>query len=119
MSNYFENAAKLIGNLGAEPEVKATQNGEMVIMSVGTTTPGYRDQESGEKKGERTIWHRVVSFNPRVVNFAKHLKKGEKVAIEGFMDNRSFEKDGKTSYIHEIVADSLASLSTKSSKAAA
>ena len=113
MANYFENEAKLIGNLGAEPEVKATQNGEMVVMSVGTTTPGYRDAESGDRKGERTIWHRVVSFNPRVVNFAKHLNKGEKIAIRGFMDNRSFEKDGKTTYIHEIVADQLSSLATK------
>ena len=117
MSNYFENTAKLIGNLGGKPEVKPTANGEMVIMSIGTTGQSYKDQETGERKDGKTVWHRVVSFNPRVVNFAKHLEKGEKVAIEGYMDNRSFESQGETKYISEVVAETLASLASK--KAAA
>jgi single-strand DNA-binding protein len=113
MANYFENKAKLIGNLGGKPEVKATANGEMVIMSIGTTGQGYRDSETNERKDGKTVWHRVVSFNPRVVNFAKHLDKGEKVSVEGAMDNRSYEKDGATQYISEVVADTLSSLSVK------
>ena len=75
--------------------------------------PCDKDSDTGEREEGKTTWHRVVSFNPRVVNFAKHLDKGEKVAIEGAMDNRSFEKDGQTHYISEVVANTLASLSVK------
>ena len=108
MANYFENSVKLIGNLGQKPEVKDTATGQMATLQIATTkTSFYKDGEGKNQKREKTTWSRVVSFDPRVVKFAAKLEKGEKVAITGALESRSYEKDGVTHYVTEVVADSL------------
>lgn len=97
------NKAIIIGNLGADPEVKAFDNGgEVVNLSIATSET-WKDKTSGERR-ERTEWHRVAIFNPGLVNVAKsYLKKGSKVYIEGQLETRKWQDaSGADRYSTEI-----------------
>ncbi len=97
------NKVILIGNLGRDPEVKSFQNGGRVCNLSIATSENWRDKASGERR-ERTEWHRVVIFNENLVGVAeKFLKKGSKVYIEGQVETRKFERDGREQYTTEIV----------------
>ncbi len=97
------NKVILVGNLGADPEVKSMQSGDEVCNLSIATSESWNDKASGERK-EKTHWHRVVIFNPNLVKVAKnYLKKGSKVYIEGALENRSWEKDGVKQYTTEVV----------------
>lgn len=93
----------LIGNLGRDPEVKSFQSGGKVCNLSIATSEQWRDKQSGDRK-ERTEWHRVVVFNENLVGVCERfLKKGSKVYLEGSLETRKYEKDGRETYTTEIV----------------
>jgi single-strand DNA-binding protein len=97
------NKVILIGNLGADPEVRSLPSGGKVVNLRVATTDTWRDKNSGERK-EKTEWHRVVIFNEGLTRVAEqYLKKGSKVYIEGALQTRKWEKDGVDQYSTEVV----------------
>ena len=93
------NKVILVGNLGAEPEVLAMQDGREICNLRIATSETWKDRNSGERK-EKTEWHRVVIFNEGLVKVAKsYLHKGSKVYIEGQLQTRKWtDKDGVEKY---------------------
>ncbi len=98
------NKVILVGNLGADPEVRAMQNGTKVVNLRVATSETWRDKSSGERK-EKTEWHRVVIFNENLAKVAEqYLKKGAKLYIEGQLTTRKWQdKDGQDRYSTEVV----------------
>ena len=97
------NKVILVGNLGADPEIRRLNSGEPVVNLRIATSESWRDKNSGERK-EKTEWHSVVIFNDNLAKVAEqYLKKGMKVYIEGALQTRKWEKDGIERYTTEIV----------------
>ncbi|MEX1036870.1 MAG: single-stranded DNA-binding protein [Sneathiella sp.] len=97
------NKVILVGNLGADPEVRYMNNGKPVCNLRVATSESWRDRDSGERK-ERTEWHRVVIFNEGLCKIAEqYLKKGSKIYLEGQLQTRQYEQDGITKYSTEVV----------------
>jgi single-strand DNA-binding protein len=98
------NKVILIGNLGADPEIRRTQDGRPIANLRVATSETWRDKASGERK-ERTEWHRVVIFNEGLCRIAEqYLKKGSKVYLEGQLQTRKWQdKDGQDRYSTEVV----------------
>ncbi len=97
------NKVILVGNLGADPDVRTMQSGDKVVNLSIATSESWKDKATGERK-EKTEWHRVVVFNKGLVNVCEnYLKKGSKVYIEGQIETRSWEQDGQKKYTTEIV----------------
>jgi single-strand DNA-binding protein len=97
------NKVILIGNLGADPEIRSMPDGRPVCNLRVATTDSWRDKQSGERR-ERTEWHRVVIFNEGLCRIAEqYLKKGSKVYLEGSLQTRKWEKDGQDHYSTEVV----------------
>ena len=110
------NKCILIGRLGKDPEVRTFDNGGMVASFTMATSESYKDRTTGEKK-EITDWHNVVCKNPNLVPvLQKYVSKGDMLYVEGKLRTRSWEKDGKTNYITEIVMDSMTLLTPKASR---
>jgi single-strand DNA-binding protein len=100
------NRAMLIGNLGAEPELRYTQNNRAVLKFRIATTESYMT-DAGERK-EVTHWHNIVLWGKRAEALSKILTKGTQVYIEGRIENRSYDdKDGVKRNITEITASNL------------
>ena len=98
------NKVILIGNLGADPEVRHTQDGRPVVNLRLATSESWRDKATGERR-ERTEWHRVVIFNENFCRVAEqYLKKGSKVYIEGQLETRKWQdQSGQDRYTTEVV----------------
>src|SRR5579885_2284540 len=98
------NKVILIGNLGADPEIRRTQDGRPIANLRLATTDTWRDKMTGERR-ERTEWHRVVIFNEALAKIAEqYLKKGAKVYVEGQIRTRKWTaQDGGDRYTTEIV----------------
>ena len=98
------NKVILVGNLGAEPEVRQLPSGEPVVNLRIATSESWRDKNSGERK-EKTEWHRVVIFNENIAKVAeKYLHKGSKVYLEGALQTRKWtNKEGQEQYSTEVV----------------
>lgn len=97
------NKVIIIGNLGRDPEIRSFQNGGRVANISVATSESWRDKQSGEKK-ERTEWHRVSILNENLVSVCERfLKKGSTVYIEGQLETRKYEKDGREQYTTEVV----------------
>lgn len=98
------NKVILIGNLGRDPEIRATQNGTRIANLSVATSDTWRDRDSGERK-ERTEWHRVVIFNEHLVKIVEqYLTKGAKVYIEGALQTRKWtDQSGTERYSTEVV----------------
>jgi len=97
------NKVILVGNLGADPEVRTLDNGSKVVNLRIATSESWKDKNTGEKR-ERTEWHRVVIWNEGLAGIAeKYLGKGDKVYIEGQLQTRKWEKDGQDRYSTEVV----------------
>lgn len=98
------NKVILVGNLGADPEIRRLNSGDPVVNLSIATSETWRDKQSGERR-ERTEWHRVVIFNENLAKVAEqYLKKGAKVYIEGQLQTRSWEdQSGQKKYTTEIV----------------
>jgi single-strand DNA-binding protein len=104
------NKVILIGNLGADPEVRHLQNGATVANFRIATSETYRDKTSGEKR-EQTEWHNVVAWRALGEIAEKYLRKGNKVYVEGKLRTRQWQdKDGNTRYTTEIHADDMTML---------
>ena len=98
------NKVILIGNLGADPDIKRTQDGRPIANLSVATSESWRDKNSGERR-EKTEWHRVVIFNEGLCKIAEqYLKKGSKVYLEGQLQTRKWQnKDGQDQYTTEVV----------------
>lgn len=104
------NKVILIGRLGKDPEVRNTPNAKVASFSVATSET-FKDK-SGQKK-ENTEWHNVVAWRGLADIAEKYLRKGDQVYIEGRLKTRSWEANGQTKYITEVVADQLVMLGSK------
>jgi single-strand DNA-binding protein len=98
------NKVILIGNLGADPEIRTLNSGDRVANLRIATSETWRDRGSGERK-ERTEWHRVVIFNDNLVKVAEsYLRKGSKVYVEGALQTRKWtDQSGQEKFSTEIV----------------
>ena len=107
------NKVILIGNLGADPEIKRTQDGRPIANLRIATSETWRDKNSSERK-EKTEWHRVVIFNEGLCKVAEqYLKKGAKVYIEGQLQTRKWtDQSGVEKYSTEVVLQNFNSTLT-------
>jgi single-strand DNA-binding protein len=98
------NKVILIGNLGADPEIRRTQDGRPVANLRIATSDSWKDKNTGERR-EKTEWHRVVIFNENLCRIAEqYLKKGSKVYIEGALQTRKWQdQSGQDRYSTEVV----------------
>ena len=98
------NKVQLIGNVGKDPETRALQNGGKVCNLTVATSETWKDKATGDRK-ERTEWHRVVIFNPHLVDVAdRFIRKGSKVYIEGQLETRKWQDaEKRDQYTTEIV----------------
>ena len=98
------NKVILIGNLGADPEVRRMQDGRPVVNLRVATSESWRDKATGERK-EKTEWHRVVIFNEGLAKIAEqYLKKGSKIYLEGALQTRKWtDQQGVEKYSTEVV----------------
>lgn len=107
------NKVILIGRLGKDPEVKNFDNGGMIANFTMATSETYKDRTTGEKK-EITDWHNVVARIPQQADIIqKYVHKGDMLYVEGKLRTRSWEKDGKTNYITEVLVDNFTMLTPK------
>lgn len=98
------NKVILVGNLGADPEIRRLNSGDQVANLRIATSESWRDKNTSERK-ERTEWHSVVIFNENLVKIAEqYLKKGAKVYLEGQLQTRKWQdQNGNDRYTTEIV----------------
>lgn len=110
MSNSL-NKVELIGNLGRNPEFRMTSTGKQVVeLAIATS---YTDKE----KKQFTTWHRVVAWGNMAQMIKDKLAKGDRIRIEGRLENRSFEgKDGQKHFMVQVVANNVMLLNKKTQK---
>ena len=98
------NKVILVGNLGADPEIRHTQDGRPIANLRVATSESWRDRNTGERR-ERTEWHRVVIFSEGLCKIAEqYLRKGSKVYLEGQLQTRKWEdQSGNERYTTEVV----------------
>ena len=98
------NKVILVGNLGADPEIRRLNSGDPVVNIRIATSESWRDKNSGERK-EKTEWHNVVIFNDQIAKVAEqYLKKGMKVYVEGQLQTRKWQdQSGQDRYTTEVV----------------
>ena len=101
------NKVILVGNLGADPEVKYMPNGNAVANVTLATSESWKDKQSGEQK-DKTEWHRVVFFRRLAEIAGEYLKKGSQVYLEGKLQTRKWQdKNGNDRYTTEIIANEM------------
>ena len=98
------NKVILIGNVGKDPDIRATQDGREIANLSIATSESWKDKSTGERR-EKTEWHRVSIFNDGLVNLCKnYIKKGSKLYIEGKLQTRKWtDQQGVEKYSPEIV----------------
>ena len=99
------NKVMLLGNLGADPELKMTQGGQAVLKLRLATTETYLDKN--QQRQERTEWHSITLWGKRGEALAKFLTKGERIFVEGSLRTSSYEKNGEKRYSTEINATNI------------
>lgn len=99
------NKVMLLGNLGADPELKVTAGGQAVLKLRLATTETYLDKSNTRQ--ERTEWHSVTMWGKRGEALSKFLTKGERIFVEGSLRTSSYEKDGEKRYRTEINATNI------------
>src|SRR5438477_4839095 len=112
----------LIGNLGADPEVRSTTNGSRVANLSLATSRQWTGQ--GGEKQEKTEWHRVICWNNKGAQLAdlaeKYMKKGDRIYVEGRIEYRTWEdREKQTRYVTEIIARELIMLGSRGGAPAA
>lgn len=101
------NKVILIGNLGQDPEQRATPGGKAVTNIRVATSDSWKDKNTGEKK-EQTEWHTVVFFDRLAEIAGQYLRKGSQVYVEGRLRTRKWQdKSGNDRYSTEIIADEM------------
>lgn len=98
------NRVQLIGNLGADPEIRRTQDGRPIASMRIATSETWRDRNTGDKR-EKTEWHSIVVFNESLCKvIEQYVKKGSKIFIEGQLQTRKWQdRDGQDRYSTEVV----------------
>lgn len=98
------NVVHLVGNLGADPELRVSAGGTAILKLRVATTERVKKGENWE---DHTEWHSCTAFGKRAEGLAKFLTKGSKVAVTGKLRTSSYEKDGEKRYRTEIIADDV------------
>lgn len=107
------NKVILIGNLGADPEVRYTPSGNAIANATLATSTTWRDKQSGELQ-DRTEWHRIVFFNRLAEIVGEYLHKGSKIYIEGSLRTRKWQdKSGIDRYTTEVIANEMHMLDSR------
>jgi single-strand DNA-binding protein len=99
------NRVMLLGNLGADPELRVTAGGQAVLKLRLATTESYLDRNNTRQ--EKTEWHSVTIWGKRGEALAKILTKGDRIFVEGGLRTSSYEKDGEKRYRTEVVASNI------------
>jgi single-strand DNA-binding protein len=99
------NKVLLLGNLGADPELRVTPGGQAVLKLRIATTESYLDRANTRQ--ERTEWHRITIWGKRGEALAKFLGKGDRIFVEGSIRTSSYEKNGEKRYSTEIIANNI------------
>ena len=99
------NRVMLIGNLGADPELRVTPGGQAVLKLRLATNESYLDRNNVRQ--ERTEWHRVTVWGRRAEALGKILQKGDSLFVEGRLQTSSYEKNGEKRYSTEVVANNI------------
>jgi len=104
------NLVMLLGNLGADPEIRSTREGRKIANFRMATSETWRDKQTGERR-EKTEWHRVVVFNENLAKITEqYLKKGSKVYLQGQLQTRKWQdQSGQERYTTEVVLQSFTS----------
>lgn len=106
------NRVMLLGNLGADPELRMTSTGQAVLNVRLATTESYLDKNRARQ--ERTEWHTVIVWGKRAEGLSKILRKGDRVFIEGGIRTSSYDdRDGNKRYKTEVVASNVILLGSK------
>ena len=112
MSNGL-NKVLILGNLGADPDIKYTQAGSPVANLSVATSESWKDKTTNEKV-EKVEWHRVVVFGRLAEIAGDYLKKGSKIFVEGKLQTRDWEDaEGKKRYTTEVIAREMTMLDSK------
>lgn len=112
------NSARLIGNLGKNPELKYTASGQQIANFSVATSETWKDKQGA--KQQKTTWHNIVIWGKLAEVANQYLTKGSTVYLEGKIDNRSYDdKDGNKRYVSEIVCDKMIMLGGKKTNAEA
>ncbi len=103
------NKVILVGNVGQDPQVRTMNSGQKVVSFSLATSERWRDRQTGEQK-EQTEWHRVVIFNPNLIDVAERmLQKGTKLYLEGALKTRKWQnQQGMDVYTTEVVLNPFA-----------
>ena len=108
------NKAILVGNLGRDPEVRYSPNGQAVANVTLATSESWKDKTSGEKQ-EKTEWHNLVFYRRLAEVAGEYLKKGAQIYVEGKIQTRKYTtKEGQERYTTEIIVDQMQMLGSKS-----
>jgi single-strand DNA-binding protein len=99
------NRVMLLGNLGADPELRVTPGGQAVLKLRLATNETYLDRNNVRQ--ERTEWHRVTVWGRRAEALGKFLQKGDLLFVEGRLQTSSYEKNGEKRYSTEVVANNI------------
>lgn len=106
------NKVILVGNLGADPDVRYMPNGDQVTTVRLATTDKWKDKQSGEQR-EATEWHRVVFYRKLAEIVGQYTKKGSQLYVEGRLRTRKWQKDGVDHYTTEIEGQELQMLGSR------
>ncbi|AAF85629.1 single-stranded DNA-binding protein [Xylella fastidiosa] len=107
------NKMQLIGNLGADPDIRYMQDGTPTVTVSVATTDTWKDKDTGNKE-EKTEWHRVVFFGGLAEIVGEFLKKGSQIYVEGALRSRNWtDKEGNKRYTTEIMAKEMQMLGKK------
>ena len=110
------NKVILLGNLGADPEIRYTAGGDAVATISVAPSSSWNDKQSGEKR-EKTEWHRVVFFRRLAEVVGEYLKKGSSIYVEGQLQTNSYEdkNTGEKKFSTQIVAREMQMLGSRNS----
>lgn len=104
--NNISNSVRLIGRLGAEPEIRTTEQDKKVAHFALATNETYKDANGDQITN--TCWHNIVAWNGQASLAEKYLHKGQEIAIEGKLNNRSYtDKEGNKKYVSEVVVNGI------------
>jgi single-strand DNA-binding protein len=99
------NRVMLLGNLGADPELRTTPGGQAILKLRLATTETYLDRSNVRQ--ERTEWHRITVWGKRGEALGKFLQKGDRIFVEGRIQTSSYEKNGEKRYSTDIIANNI------------
>ncbi len=107
----IRNSVTLIGRLGVDPEITKYKDERTKVRFSFATTEYYKDKDGN--RVEETQWHNIVAWGGTANYINKYCQKGNEIAIAGKLTHRTYEKDGQTRYITEVVANEVAMFSKK------